>query len=304
MSPNARIAVIAPAGPPLYPGRLERGLAYLRDRGYQVDFDPSEIQPAGYLAAPDAIRVDALNRRLRDPDLDALFCVRGGYGTLRLLPDLDYEAARQHPKLLVGYSDITALQLALYRKAGWASVSGHMVGVELGDTSIESDTQFWDLLAGRSTPFSLNGPHGERLTAVQDGTAEGPLLGGNLAMISYLLGTPYLPDLTGAILFVEDVGEAPYKVDALLAQLRLSGWLERLGGLVFGVFNGWAPSEDRPSFTYDEVIAGYAPFVNGPVAKGLTYGHISDKTPMPIGLPGRLVIENEHVTHWETSAGF
>lgn len=287
--------MVAPAGPPLNVPRLHQGLAHLAALGYTVEHIRPDLQPYGYLAGPDADRLAAFNAVLHRADVQALFCTRGGYGTLRLLPHLDYRAARRHPKLLVGYSDITALHLALHRKAGWVGLSGPMVGVEWADLDPASAAQFWALASGQA-PVPIQGPRGEGLHPLRPGTATGTLLGGNLAMITYLLGTPYLPSLKGAILFVEDVGEAPYKVDALLAQLKLAGHLDHLGGLVTGAFTGWTPQPDRPTLTFDAVVADYARSLSCPVATGLVYGHFSVKSTLPIGVQARLVVTPEAAT--------
>ncbi len=292
--PGDRIAVVAPASAPLNMPRLHQGVAHLEALGYAVERVRPDLQPHGYLAGSDDERLAAFNATLRRSDVQALFCVRGGYGTLRLLPHLDYRAARRYPKLLVGYSDITALQLALHRKAGWVGLSGPMVGVEWADPDPASVAQFWNLAQG-TAPVTIAGPHGEALRPLRPGTAEGTLLGGNLAMVTYLLGTPYLPSLKGAILFVEDVGEAPYKVDALLAQLKLAGHLDQLGGLVFGAFTGWTPN-DRPTLSYDEVIAEYTQHLPYPVATGLVYGHFPVKSAMPIGIHARLSVTQTSAT--------
>lgn len=284
---------MAPAGPPRNLPRLADGLDALRGRDYDVRLLrdgalETAFAPLGYLSASDDARADEFNRALRAPDADAIFCVRGGYGTLRILDRLDYDAARRHPKLLVGYSDITALQLALYQKAGWKSVSGPMVGVEWGAMDADEERLFDALVGGFAG--EIVGPKNERLVPMRSGDATGTLLGGNLALVARLVGTPYLPDLTGAILFLEDVYEEPYKIDGLLAQLKLAGVLERLGGLVFGAFTDDAPTVDT-SFTTDEVLHHYAAFVGGPVAKGLVYGHFSPKIPMPTGVKARLTVD-------------
>lgn len=292
LAPGARVLVVAPSGPPRDLPRLAAGLDALRAQGLVVETLRGAVPldeafaPHGFLSAPDEARLDELNRALRDPDAAAVFCVRGGYGALRLLPGLDYAAARRHPKLLVGYSDITALHLALYRHAGWRGLSGPMVGVEWADLDAASAALFWDLARG-GTPAPLVGPGGEALAGMHDGVAEGTLLGGNLALVSKLVGTPYLPDLAGAILFVEDVGEEPYRLDGLLATLWLAGVLERLGGLVLGGFTDAAPTVDT-SQTVDEVLAHYARFVPGPVARGLVYGHFPVKNTLPVGVRARL----------------
>ncbi len=285
--PSGRVAVVSPASAPLDPADAEAGLAVLRRRGVRVEtLDPAG-GPTAYLAGTDDARVAALNAALARDDLDALVCVRGGYGVLRILDRVDYAAARAHPKLVVGYSDVTALHLALYAKAGLPGVSGPMVASDWADLDAETEADFWRVVGG-DAGYDVRGPGGEELVPLAEGGAEGVLLGGNLALVTALLGTPYLPDLTGAILFVEDVGEAPYRIDGMLARLRLAGVLERLGGLVFGLFTGADVPADRPTFSIDEVLAHYAPLVGGPVASGLVYGHVPRKSTLPVGVRARL----------------
>ncbi len=288
LHPGDRIAVVAPASAPVDPARLEAGLAQLRARGFAVEYAP--CAPRGYLAGTDADRLAAFNGYLRRDDVRALFCVRGGYGALRLLPHLDYAAARRHPKLLVGYSDITALHLALHARAGWTGLSGPMVAVEWDDPDPASERLFWDLARG-GTPAPLLGPGGEAPAPVRPGTAEGPLLGGNLSVLARMIGTPYLPDLRGAILFLEDVGEPPYRLDGLFAQMRLAGLLDGLGGLVLGGFTEADPPPDRPSLTVDEVLDDYFGHRPYPVARGLAYGHFPVKNTMPVGVKARLEVD-------------
>ncbi|MGB3542413.1 S66 peptidase family protein, partial [Rubrivirga sp.] len=202
----------------------------------------------------------------------------------------DYDAARANPKLIVGYSDITALHLALYAKAGLTGVSGPMVASDWAKgLDAETEDHFW-AVAGGAHDYDLEGPGGEKLTALEDGIAEGVLLGGNLALVASLVGTPYLPDLEGAILFLEDVAEAPYRIDGMLARLRLAGVLEKLGGIVFGLFTDAEVKPGRPTLTVDQVLAHYARFVDGPVASGLVYGHVTRKATVPVGVRARLEV--------------
>ena len=247
-------------------------------------------EPHGYLAGDDEARTAELNTLFGRDDLDAIFCLRGGYGTPRILDRLDYDALRAHPKLVVGYSDITALQLAIYKETAIPSLSGPMVAPDWPKIDETSENMFWRLASGKA-PVEIIGPYGETLVGMKDGSAEGVLLGGNLTMIAALLGTPYLPDLTGAILFVEDVGEQPYQIDRVLARLRLAGALEKLGGLVFGTFTHAKPRAGRPSLSLDDVLSHYAPCVPGPVAKGLVYGHFTDKCTLPIGVKASLEVD-------------
>ncbi len=287
--PGSRILVVGPASAPLDPARTLRGITTLQSRGYTVETLRADFAAHGHLCGPDEARLAEFNAALARPDVQALFCVRGGYGALRLLPGLDYAAARRHPKLVVGYSDITALHLALWTKAGLPGLSGPMVAVEWDAPDEKSEALFWALARdGYAGP--LVGPGGEALEPVQPGRAEGVLLGGNLSLVTRLIGTPYLPDLAGAILFLEDVGEEPYRLDGLFAHLKLAGILDAIGGLVLGGFTEAEPDGTRPFLPTDEVIADYTRPLAIPVARGLVYGHFPAKNTLPIGVRARLVV--------------
>ena len=283
--------MLAPASAAFNPGAIERGVTALRERGFDV-IAPPDRERYGHLSTADDQRLADLNDALRDPDTSAIVCVRGGYGTLRLLPGVDYDAARANRPLVVGYSDITALQLALLAHADLPSLSGPMVAVEWGDIDEASEALFWDLARG-GTPGDLLGPGGERLQPMRQGTAEGTLVGGNLALITKLVGTPYLPDLDGAILFFEEVGESPYRLDGMLAQLALSGALDRIGGIVIGQITEADPQPGRPSLTTEQVLTDHLAHLPIPIASGLIYGHIPVKNTLPIGVRARLDVSGD-----------
>lgn len=291
LEPGDIIGIVAPASAPRTPEAMEAGIAYLERRGYRVELGRSVLAPRGYLSGTDEERLDELNAFLRRDDVKMLVSVRGGYGILRLLPHLDYAALLTHPKLIVGYSDVTALHLAIYKKTGLPGLSGPLV-VEWGDADTGTERSFWSLAHG-DVPQPLLGPADEPLESVRPGIAEGVLLGGNLAVLVRMVGTPYLPSLNGAILFLEDVGELPYRIDGMLAHLRLAGLLDQLGGLVLGGFTEWEPEDDRPTLALDEVFDDYlreAPF---PVARGLVYGHFPIKSTIPIGVKARLEVTKD-----------
>lgn len=289
------IAVVAPASTPRDMSKFQRGLEQLRERGYKVEVGRTDYVRRGYLCGPDPDRLNELNGFIRRDDVKLILAARGGYGTMRLLPALDYEALKARPKLLVGYSDITALHLAILKTVGLPGLSGPMAAVEWHDPDPASERLFWDLVQG-GTPESLLGPRGERMTALRPGTTQGVLLGGNLSVIVRLIGTPYLPSLDGAILFVEDVGEQPYRIDGMFAQLKLSGILDNLGGLLIGSFSDWEPEDESPTLTIDEVLDDYLCDVSFPVAKDLVYGHFPVKNTLPIGVQARLEVTSERVS--------
>jgi len=235
--------------------------------------------------------VEAFNTALRRTDVRGIVCVRGGYGAMRLLPHLDYDAARRDPKLLVGYSDVTALHLALYREAGWLGLSGPVVTEwAVADDAMLDATRTW-MKTGHG-PFDV--PDGSPLTSVAPGSASGPLLGGNLSVLTRLIGTPYLPDLTGAILVLEDVGEVPYRVDRMLSHLDLAGHLDGLGGVVLGDFS--TGEIQSPTLSLDDVFADYFQNRSYPVARGLVYGHCLPRVCLPVGAPVTLSVTADAAT--------
>ena len=291
---TSRVAVAAPASAALEPAHATAGLSALRARGLTVEtLRPLTAPGTGYLAGSDAERAAELNNLFLRDNIDAIVCLRGGYGVMRILDRLDYDAVRAHPKLVIGYSDITALHLALWTKAQIPGLSGPMVAPDWPHLDPESEALFW-ALAGGAAPVTIQGPDGQQLVPMQSGTAEGVLLGGNLTLVVSLIGTPYAPNFDGAILFLEEVGEPPYRVDRLLAQLRLAGVLGQLGGLVYGAFTGSDAPRGRPSLAIDEVIEQYASYVSGPVARGLVYGHFLRKSTLPVGVRASLQAGDGH----------
>ncbi|BBM70195.1 S66 peptidase family protein [Rhodothermus marinus] len=289
LRPGDRVAVVAPASPP-DPEKLEAGIRRLEAAGLIVERGRTLSAHRGYLAGDDRLRADELNHYLQRTDIRAIFCARGGYGCLRLLSLLDYEAAAHAPKLLVGYSDVTALHLALLRHARLPGLSGPMVAIDWPLLDDETEQRFWEL-AGGATPDPLPPVGSASPRVLRPGVAEGPLVGGTLSVLVRLVGTPYLPDLTGAILFLEDIGEAPYRIDGMLAQLRLAGVLDRLAGLVLGHFTDCAPAASSPSLSLDEVLADYFGAAPYPVVTDFPYGHVAAKNTLPVGVRARLVAD-------------
>jgi muramoyltetrapeptide carboxypeptidase len=268
--------VIAPASP--FPREdLERGVARLRAR-YRVSHRDDLFAHEGFLAGDDARRLAELDEALADPDIDAIVAARGGYGATRLLSRLDVERVRGARKLLVGFSDVTALH-ALWARAGLRSIHGPMVAA-LG-RGTEAQLARWFACVEGALPPSVSG-----LAVIRPGVAEGPLLGGNLALLAALLGTPHVPPLEGAVLFLEDVGEAPYRIDRMLTSLRDAGWLERVAGIALGTFEGCGPRPDGRHV--EEVLLERLEDLGVPVALGVPAGHVDDNLELPFGARVRL----------------
>lgn len=286
---GAVIGVISPASPQRDPQRLDRGVAYLESIGYRVALGPHvRSRSAGYLAGTDEQRLADLHAMVADPGIDAIFCARGGYGTPRLLDRIDYRLFRRHPKIIVGFSDITALQWALWRRIGLVTFSGMLPSVDFADAvDAESEEQFWRILGStrplgtlrQSTPPDI----------IQRGDATGILLPGNLSMVSVLVGTPYMPSWKGALPVLEDVGEETYRIDRMLTHLRLAGMHANVAGLGFGWFTqSTQRTPTTPHRPVREVLAESAVAVGGPVVADVMYGHEPKKLTLPVGVRARL----------------
>lgn len=271
LGPGARVQVIAPSSP-FPPDDLKQGVARLAAR-YRVGHDASLFERHGYLAGTDTRRLTELQRAIDDPTLDAIFAARGGYGATRLLEGLDLSALAAHPKLLVGFSDITALH-AQWSRAGFGSIHGPMVAA-LGRGSEDQLTRVIDAVEGRYAR-ELTG-----LRTLVDGHGTGPLLGGNLAVISALIGTPFMPDLRGAVLLLEDVGERPYRIDRMLTSLRQSGALRAISGVLLGAFTKAEPGPD--GVTVEDVLRDRLGSLGVPVLAGAPVGHIDGNEPVALG---------------------
>ena len=275
LRPGARVTVVAPAGP-FERAALEAGLAVLAAR-YSVHLAPELLARQRYLAGSDAQRLAQLTAALSDPDIDALFCARGGYGAMRLLPAL--ESVAPAPKPLVGFSDITALHAWLQRN-GQVSVHGPVL-TQLGKLDPRTHERLFALLEDSAPAAPLQGTD-----TYVPGVAEGPLQGGTLAVLSRLLGTPYLPPLEGAVLLLEDVGEQPYRLDRMWTHLALAGVFRRVRGIVLGAFTGCEAHE--ADYTSAQVLRDLAAEAGLPCAAGFPIGHGERNEPVPLGVRVRL----------------
>lgn len=259
LQPGDVVAIVAPSGP--YPQeRLDRGLAALSARGYEVRaFLPP--QPEGYLAGTDEDRLAGIHQAFADSEVRAVFAARGGYGAMRLLDRLDWDLLAGSGKPLVGFSDITALHLGLVRH-GARSIHGP-VTTRLGEEPERSLQRLFTLLESEAPAPPLTGE------TVRGGRARGRLVGGCLSLLSSLVGTPWFPDLRDCVLFLEEVGEAPYRVDRLLTHLRLSGALDAAEGLVLGQMVGC----DAASLRGEDVARKLLASVGKPFVAGVSAGH-------------------------------
>ncbi|HEY7614035.1 MAG TPA: LD-carboxypeptidase [Gemmatimonadales bacterium] len=291
---GSRVALVAPAGPLLERDDLTRAEALCRALGYEPRLGPNTAQRYGYFAGTDEQRLADLNGALRDPDVDAIWCIRGGYGVTRILDQVDFDALAQRPRALVGYSDITAVLNAAVHHAGVVTFHAPMARAAMPPFSrwhferVLASPEPAGRLGRLPVPPDVLLPKENRVTALRGGVAEGPLLGGNLSLVQCLVGTPHLPDLEGAILFLEEVGEDLYRVDRMLAHLRTVGILGRLAGIAIGRFTELKRAMSDGALGFDEVLETYFLPLGIPVAYGFPVGHIDDQWTLPLGVRARL----------------
>jgi muramoyltetrapeptide carboxypeptidase len=284
------VGLVAPAGALWRPERVEGCVRYLEGRGYRVEVGAHAQGNDGAFSGTDEERLSDLNGMLRDPRVRAIMALRGGYGTPRLLDRIDYSAVRRDPKIVVGYSDITALQLALFRKAGLVSFSGPLGAVEFaGAPDPQTEESFWRLVTSRRTRGRLPLPEDHPLLTRQVGIGEGPLLGGCLSLVVALLGTPFSPDYRGAVLALEDVHEQFHRLDRMLTQLRLAGVMGRASGFLLGQFTQASAADPaHPFHDLEAVFLSVMKGVPGPILDGFPYGHVPRKVTLPWGIPVRV----------------
>ncbi len=279
LKPGDLVGVVAPAGP-VKPGALADVEALYARHGLRVRLFPACHAHTGYLAGPDSLRLADLHTALADDEVAAIHCLRGGYGAMRLLDGIDTQLVRSKPKLLIGYSDITALH-ALWAREGLPSLHAPMPASDLVKPGREDDERaLFDLLLQGLRAGTVMAPALDPSTPRTAGLAEGPLIGGNLSLVAALMGTHWAWNPQGAILFLEDVSEEPYRVDRYLTQLRLGDVLDAVAGVLLGSFT----EEDYPLALLKDTFEGLAK----PVLGGWPTGHGTPNRPLPMGLRARL----------------
>jgi muramoyltetrapeptide carboxypeptidase len=282
------IGIVAPSSPQRDDERLHRGIRYFESLGYRVRVGEHLWKRYGYLAGSDDERIDDLNGMINDPEVRMIIAGRGGYGMTRIIDRVDYRALRRAPKIIVGFSDLTALNTAALVKSKLVTFSGAMAGVDFGAEQIDAfaEASFWRAVTSTQAIGRVDTPDGaEPHSALARGRAEGWLLCGNLTLIASLCGTPYLPKSSGAIMLIEEIGEEAYRVDRLLAQLWNSGMMKEIAGLALGAFTGTDPRRvSVDPLPIAEVFDEYVRRAGVPCISGVSYGHIERKLTLPLGV--------------------
>ncbi len=301
LSPGDTVGVIAPASG-LKPESFDQALQKLRGLGFKTKVGKFARGVRGLFSGTEAERTHDVHWAFTDPDVRAIWCVRGGDGAPRILPELDWALIRKNPKILVGYSDISALHTALQQQCGLVTFHGPVASSTFTDYS---KTHLLNVLMNPSPRYriELSGAHQNptselfKTEAITAGRARGPLIGGNLTVLMSLAGTPWaLAGVKGKLLFLEDIDEEPYRVDRMLTQLRQTVDLRSLAGVVLGVFAGCIAKPDKPQPTVLEVFKERLGDLGIPVIYGLSIGHIREQCTLPIGIAAELDTTNATLT--------
>jgi muramoyltetrapeptide carboxypeptidase len=281
LAPGARVALVAPAGPLRGPDDLDRAIANVRALGWEPVVSANALARTGYFAGGDEVRAADFNDALRDARIDGIWCLRGGYGAMRVLDRIDWSALRGRPKPILGYSDVTALHGAIARQAGIVSYHAPTARATLSAFSRASLERA--VVRGEDSCGVA-----DRARVLRPGRARGRLEGGNLAVFAALVGTPYLPPLDGAMLVLEDVNEAVYRIDRMLAQLRLSGALHGVRAIIFGECTNCPEEADDGARTLDDVLLELADWLRVPCLAGVPIGHVPEQWTVALGAEGEV----------------
>ncbi|QBI05365.1 LD-carboxypeptidase [Pseudoduganella albidiflava] len=308
--PGDTIGLVTPAGQ-VSRAAIDKAIANTDALGFRVKLGRYLDEVNGNYAGPWQHRVEDLHGMFADPDVHAIWAIRGGSGAMQLLPHLDYGLMRRHPKILVGYSDITALHLAIHRHAGLVTFHGPVGMSTLSGYSTEHllnvlmrpEDEYVIPMAVENSRKAFNEPDNAHyaLRTVVPGIGTGRLMGGNLALVSALAGTPYAADIRDALLFLEEVNEEPYRVDRMLMQLNLNQPFRSAAGIMLGIFEGCGPADDGPSLSLDETTDQHLRPLAIPAVTGWSFGHIRHQFTLPMGIQARMDTERQTLTLLEAA---
>ena len=289
LSPGARVALIAPAGPLRNDDELQRAVNNARALGWEPVVAEHALARTGYFAGDDATRLHDLTGAMRDPSIDGIWCLRGGYGAMRLLAEIDYDTFARTPKALLGFSDITAFHAALWTRCSVVTFHAPTARQPLSAFSLDS-------LARAVAAHDDSCGVAPEARAIRSGTARGRLAGGNLAVLAALCGTPFFPSLDGAIVVLEDVNEPIYRVDRMIRQLLLSGALDACTALAFGHCTSCSEESDDGARSLDDVLSETADALGIPCLAGIPVGHIPEQWTLPLGALAELDVDARRLT--------
>ena len=293
IKPGDTIGIVAPAGP-FDRETFSRGIHAIEDMGFNVFVPPEIFEKNRYLAGSDQHRVQYVNQLFEDNSIDAIICARGGYGSMRILSMLDYDTIRNNPKVFIGFSDITILLSVLSTRCNLVTFHGPVV-TSLADASEETKRSLYrNMTSGSKLEINLSGGR-----TIKSGVTTGEVCGGNLTMLCHLVGTPFAPDFKNKILFMEDRGEAPYRIDRMLVHMELAGCFHGIKGIILGTFEECGSIEDIYNIL-EELSVKYPV----PILAGFDVGHGHHNLTLPLGLEATLDADRHSlVYHRAATAG-
>ncbi len=285
---NSMIAIIAPAGP-VRQEQIDKAQDVLSEMGYRSCYNKAILSKKGHLAGSDEVRLNDLHEAFENKDINAVICIRGGYGTTRIIDKIDYDLIKRNPKIFIGYSDITALLNSINQQVGLITFHG-VVGISAFTEYTKKE--FSSILSAEENELIIYPKDNNTIKTIFPGKAKGRLVGGNLSLVNALIGTKYQIDFADKIVFLEDIGEAPYKIDRMLTQLLLCDCLQKASGIILGIFtdcdinNKELTSENSLSLV--EVFKERLGHLNIPIISGFSFGHVQNQAIFPIGIEAEL----------------
>lgn len=302
LSKGDTIGLLTPASA-ISKEQLELAIKQITSLGFKVKLGQFVEERNGFLAGTDQQRIQDLHDFFKDSEVAGIWCVRGGYGTTRILPFLDYSIIKKHPKVLIGYSDITALFQGIYQETGLIGFHAPVAVSTFSDYSVKHLKTTLTQVLNQQTISILNPNKPNTFpapTTLNPGVAEGRITGGNLSLLASLCGTNYEPNYKGKLVFIEDIGEKPYRIDRMLTQIFQATNLNQAAGIIFGVFKNCNPKETDSSWSLLETLQKQTQQFEGPVFYGFSFGHIEDQCVLPIGLNAKFDTQKRTLTLLES----
>ena len=297
------IGLIAP-GSFITEDELKESVNNIESLGFKTAYTENILARDGYLAGTDQQRTSDLHEMFTRKDIEGIVAARGGYGCTRILPFIDYELIKMNPKVLLGYSDITALLYAIYTKSGLVCFHGPVGISTFNDYSICNMKNVLIYPYQTYTMYNLEDEenNNSEIYTIRSGKASGELIGGNLSLAVSLIGTPYDVDTSGKLIFLEEVDEEPYRIDRMLTQMIEAGKFEKASGVILGNFSGCEPKkDDKNSFSLKEVLFSRLYELNVPVVYGMSFGHIKNKLTLPVGIKAEFNSVDQTITLLENA---
>ncbi len=284
------IGLISPASTPDDLTRIDKAVKYFEDLGYPVKVGENVGEKLGYLAGTDEQRLNDLHSMFADKEVKAIISIRGGFGSARLLDKINYNLIKRNPKIFVGYSDLTALNLAIFKKTGLITFEGPMAATDFGnDIDPYTEDIFWRMVAHKKKFGKLENPNGEKFYSLAKGRAEGRIIGGNLSILTSLAGTKFFPDFKNQILLLEELNEEPYRIDRMFNHLRLLGVFDKVKGIILGRFvDCYQKAGERSERTLNKIILEYFENFNKPLVYNVSHGHVKKNFTLPIGIRAKV----------------